>query len=238
MATRGGTSSRGVKLSFALPGRMTVVVRVDQVAPRCRYVGKFLVRGRPGRNILRFRGRVRGRRLAPGTYRLIAHPRGQRTRRLERATVVVFPRAPRSAAEVRAARRRNECAGRMSPSEAALIAAPATATGGSSATPASKGVAAAAAGTPRHGLLEADGPIRGPLRKAAGKIEDAAREVPPALFAIGALAVLLLGVASLPQFGGSSRAGALLVHKRTSITVAGTGALVTAVVTYLLLITL
>jgi hypothetical protein len=213
---------------------MAVVVRVDQVAPDCRYAGKFLVRGHAGRNVVRFRGRLRGRPLQPGTYRLIAHPRGQRAYRLERATVVVLERPPGGAAEVRAARVRNECPSGVSPSQVQFTARPVS----EDAQSGGKGVAGATAGSARGGLLDADGPIGAQLGRAVGTVEEAARSIPPALFAMAALAVLLLAIASMPQIGGSSRASALLVHRRASITVAGGAALLTAIATYLLLLTL
>jgi hypothetical protein len=214
---------------------MAVVVRVDQVAPVCRYAGKFLVRGHTGRNVVRFRGLLRGRPLQPGTYRLIAHPRGQRVHRLERATVVILERPPGGAAEVRAARARNECSSGVSPSQVQFTAAPAPL---ADDTESGKGVAGATMRAARGGLLDADGPIGRPLGQAAGTIEDAARSIPPALFAMAALAVLLLAIASMPQIGGPSRASALLVHRRVSIAVAGGAALLTAIATYLALASL
>ena len=212
-------------------------MRVDQLAPVCRYVGKFLVRGHPGRNVVRFRGRLRGRALAPGTYRLIAHPRAQRRLRLERATVVVLERPPTGAQEIRAARARNECPAGTSPSQVELIASPTT-VGDEERGAAAKGIAGATAGSARGGLLDADGPIGRPLGKAVGTLEEAARTIPAPLYAIAALAVLLLAVASMPQVGSTSRPGAMLVHKRTSIAVAGGAALLTAFATYALLLAL
>jgi hypothetical protein len=90
----------------------------------------------------------------------------------------------------------------------------------------------------RSGLVEAEGPIRRPLRKAAGTLVETARAIPSALFAMAILAVCLLAVASLPQFGSTSRAAAMLVHKRASLAAAGGATLLTAVTTYVLLITL
>jgi hypothetical protein len=102
----------------------------------------------------------------------------------------------------------------------------------------SGGNAATTSRSGREGLLEADGPIAQSLRKAAGTLEDTARAIPPALFAMALLAVALLAVASMPQFGNTSRAAAMLVHKRASIAAAGGATLATAIATYLLLITL
>jgi hypothetical protein len=222
-----------VRLSFWLSRPVAVVVRVDQVSPGCHFAGKFLVRGNAGRNVVRFRGRLRGRPLEPGTYRLIAHPRGQRANRLERATVVVLDRPPGGAAEIRAARARNECPTGLSPSQIEFTAAPP-----SDDAQAAKGVAGATTGSARGGLLDADGPIGRPLGQAAGTLQEAARTIPPALFVMAALAVLLLALASMPQIGGPSRASAMLVHRRASIAVAGGGALLTAIATYLVLVTL
>lgn len=239
LTTRGPRSRRSVRLSFWLARPGAVVVRVDQVAPACRYTGKFLVRGHAGRNVVRFRGRLRGRPLEPGTYRLIAHPRGQRANRLERVTVVVFDRPPGGAAEIRAARARNECPTGLSPSQVQFAAAPLSDdTGGAKGVAGANGVAGATTGTARGGLLDADGPIGRPLGQAAGTLQEAARTIPPALFAMAALAVLLLAAASMPQVGRSSRTSAMLVHRRASIAVAGGGALLTAIATYLVLATL
>lgn len=237
LTIRGPRSSRSVRLSFWLATRVTVVVRVDQIAPVCRYAGKFLVRGRAGRNDVRFRGRLRGRAIAPGTYRLIVHPRGQPSRRLERVTIVVLERRPGAAAQVRLARARNACPAGVSPSQLELIAARGTGSDNASVL-AANGVAGASSARNRGGLLDADGPIRAPLGKAAGTLEEATRGIPPALFALAGLAVLLLTLASLPQFGESTRVGALLVHRRASLVVAGGGALLAAVATYLVLATL
>jgi hypothetical protein len=67
-----------------------------------------------------------------------------------------------------------------------------------------------------------------------GTIRAAADAVPPALLAIAALAVLLLGVASMPQAAPTSRAGAALVHHRGVIALAGIGVLIAAVLSFTL----
>jgi hypothetical protein len=244
VTSRGPRSRRSVRLSFWLSKRATVVIRIDQLAPECRYAGKLLVRGRRGRNVVLFRGRVRGRPLSTGTYRLIAHPRAQRSRRLDKATVVVFRRPPNSEAQVRRASARNSCPRGLSPSQRALVAdagafGPGAVDGGRG--PESKDAAAAGdvAGVisrPRgSGLLQPQGPIRKPISRATGAIADAAQEIPPALIAMAGLAVLLLALAAMPPPVATSRTGATLVHKRGSIALYGAATLVVAVVTYLLL---
>jgi hypothetical protein len=47
--------------------------------------------------------------------------------------------------------------------------------------------------------------------------------------------MLLLGIASMPQPLGTSRAGALLVHHRGTIALAGAGVLITGLVAFIAL---
>ena len=193
-----------------------------------------------------FRGRVRGHPLRAGTYRLIAHPRAQRSRRLDKATVVVFHRPPSGDAQVRRASARNSCPGGVSPSQRALLVDAGAPGSGAGALDGGSGPGSAAAGPtgdvagvmtrPRgSGLLQPNGPIREPISRATDAIGDAARAIPPALIAMAGLAVLLLALAAMPPPLANSRTGATLVHKRGSIAVSGAAALAVAVVTYLLL---
>ena len=217
------------------------MIRVDQIAPECRYAGKLLVRGHRGRNVIVFRGRVGGHPLRAGTYRLIAYPRTQRSRRLDRATVVVFRRPPSGEAEVRRASAHNECPGGFSPSERALLAeadAPGLGAAGGSgpnAAVASGDVAGVKARPRGSGLLQPLGPIRKPISRATNAIGEAARSVPPVLIALAALAVLLVALGAMPPRLATSRTGATLVHNRGSIALSGATALAVGVVTYLLL---
>lgn len=59
--------------------------------------------------------------------------------------------------------------------------------------------------------------------------------IPPALFAMAALAILLFMLASVPLPARASQTGAMLVHMRGSIALTGLAALVMAIATYLLL---
>lgn len=68
----GASKRKAVTLRLTLPKAARVVFVVQQIAPRCRLSGSFSVRGKPGVNRVRFRGRVGRRVLGPGTYRLIA----------------------------------------------------------------------------------------------------------------------------------------------------------------------
>lgn len=238
---KGSPKQRGVRIHFWLSRARTVVFYVDQLAPQCRYVGKFLVRGRNGRNVVRFRGRIAGRVLDPGTYRLTARPRGELGRRLAGVTIVVLEHPP-GRSELAAARAQNTCPGRTPPSvRAAQTAAAGTSggdgvgsgAGGADGTTKDQtgGVAGAIAATGRP----SEGVSPGPLGSAVESIQSAAEDVPPVLFALAALAIMLLALAAMPQPVRASRAGAALVHHRGTVALAGVGVLVAAVLSFAVL---
>jgi hypothetical protein len=92
---------------FALKQGTTVRFTVVRVYPSCERVGSFKVRGHKGVNRVRFRGRLGGRALAGGTYRLVAQARGQEA---ATATVtIVVARGKASPAQLARARRLNTC---------------------------------------------------------------------------------------------------------------------------------
>ena len=194
---------------------------VDKLAPDCRTVGRFHVRGRAGRNVVRFDGRVGQRRLDAGTYRVTAHPRGRRSRPVAGVTVAVLDRPGATAA---AAATRNTCSRGTLPSGASLGSA-----AGSGGEKAKAGVAGVQITASRRPYTDE---AAGPLNQALGTISAAADAVPPVLIALAALAVLLLGVGSMPAVR-TSRTGAALVHHRATITLAGVGVLAAAVLAFL-----
>ena len=69
---RTGKQKTAARITFNLtkPARVRFVVRGP--APSCDVVARFAVRGRAGRNQVRFTGRIGRRRLEPGTYRIVA----------------------------------------------------------------------------------------------------------------------------------------------------------------------
>jgi hypothetical protein len=95
-----------------------------------------------------------------------------------------------------------------------------------------KGAAAPAA---VQGPLPEDAGFFAPIGTAVGTLDGPADVIPPALFAMSLLAILLLGLASIPLPARASRTSAMLVHMRGSIALAGTAALMMAVATYFLL---
>jgi hypothetical protein len=80
----------------------------------------------------------------------------------------------------------------------------------------------------------AEAPER-PLDISLGTLRTAAEAVPAALYALAALAILLLAVAAMPQPMRTSFAGAALVHHRGTIALAGVAVLVAAIVSFGLL---
>ena len=81
---------RAAVIAFRLERAAVVRFRVRQESPDCAVVGSFTVRGKPGRNRVRFHGRIRGVALPPGTYSLTATAfRNGRATRLGRTFVVV-----------------------------------------------------------------------------------------------------------------------------------------------------
>jgi hypothetical protein len=85
-------SAARITFTLSAPGRVVFVVRGP--APSCGVVGRFSVRGKRGRNRVRFTGRVGRRTLGPGAYRITARTR---TSAATRPVVVVIEPGARSA---------------------------------------------------------------------------------------------------------------------------------------------
>jgi hypothetical protein len=104
---RPGRKRGGTTLVFRLSRRAMLRITVMRVYPSCRRVGAFTVRARPGMNRIRFRGRLRGRPLPEGGYRLIVRARG--ARRDAAAIPIVIANGKTSTGELRKARRTTVC---------------------------------------------------------------------------------------------------------------------------------
>jgi hypothetical protein len=102
----GPNRHRRATLIFVLRQPALVEFVVLEMAPNCRRVGRFRVRGHRGVNHVRVPARIGRQPLAPGTYRVVARaiPGG---RTVGRARLVVVDRASRG--EIRAARRADSC---------------------------------------------------------------------------------------------------------------------------------
>lgn len=104
---RPGRKNGGTVVVFGLARDALLRLTVVRVFPTCQVMGSFRVRAHAGVNRVPFRGRVRGRPLAAGTYRLIVHAEG-RTVQAAEATIVVA-RGNTSAKKLRKARRASVC---------------------------------------------------------------------------------------------------------------------------------
>jgi hypothetical protein len=98
----------GTTLVFKLARPAVLRFTIVRVYPSCERVGSFVVRGRRGVNRVPFRGRVRGKPLPDGTYRLRIRPKGARAD-VAVVTVVIVNGRRLSSAEVRRARRADVC---------------------------------------------------------------------------------------------------------------------------------
>jgi hypothetical protein len=230
IGTSGPKRRRTTTLIFVLPRAARVVFTVTQVSPVCQAAGRFTVAGHAGLNRVRFAGRVGRRQLEPGTYRISARTRGGRL--VQRVTLVIVDGGAPTRAELMAARASNVCA-------------------------ATRGVASAGGATGASTTLEpehvqrsftpkeqpsASGPLDGARPSAhppggvlAVSIEKTARAIRPFLVALLALAILLLGVASLPRVAvPDPRVNDVLARHRVEIAGVGVAALAAAAVAFLL----
>ena len=205
-----------------------VELRVTQIAPLCRSAGRILVRGHAGRNLVRFRGRVGGHTLAPGTYRIT--PRLRSGRQLRTLLVVVVAGPTPAPGEVASGRLANACAGGSDASGAATGSTAAISrTVGSPSRAHETKLAIGAPGprpTPRKGgVLGAD--FTQTLRDPTS--------VSPVLLILLAIAICLLGLAALPRSVVASPVLAeQLTHRRLELALAGTTTLLVVVLAYMI----
>ena len=85
---------------------MLLRLTIFRVHPTCEVVGSLRVRGRAGVNRVPFRGRVGGRPLSAGTYRLLI---GARVAQPTAEATIVVARGRVSPARLRKARQANAC---------------------------------------------------------------------------------------------------------------------------------
>jgi hypothetical protein len=189
---------------------------VVEVFPFCRIVGVFEVRGHAGINRFRFNGRVHGKRLPAGTYQI-----GLRTRRarLLRVTIAIFDSAVGLPSAAAAARKRNVCGATTSFSFSSSLGFVPPVVEGRSAAAGSPSSPAA------HHILGVDVTALAPqtIAKEIGKN-------PFAFVALG-LAVLLLGLAAVPQAAiPGPRTADLLARQRAVMILAGGVAIAVGVI--------
>jgi hypothetical protein len=104
---RPGRKNGGTVVIFELPRAALLRLTVVRVFPTCKLMGSFRIRAHAGVNRVPFRGRVRGRALPAGTYRLLVHAEGARAHAAE--VTIVVARGKMSAKSLRKARRAAVC---------------------------------------------------------------------------------------------------------------------------------
>jgi len=104
---RPGKKNGGTTLLFRLGRGVLVRFTVVRVHPTCERIGSFTVAAHRGLNRVPFDGRVRGRPLSPGTYRVLVHARGAAAPAA--ALTLVVPRGRDGKAVLGKARKANAC---------------------------------------------------------------------------------------------------------------------------------
>ena len=217
ISTTGPKSRRVVTLTFRLSHAGRLFFVVQQVAPSCRTVEHFSVRGHAGRNRSRFPAPASRLRLVPGTYRISAQTR--RGLLVQVVTIVVVDHGKPSHDEIAAARAANAC------SAAGDVAAGKSSTGAASTSR----LAASQRGTGvREGTNVRPGGVLGT------SLVRAARALEPLLLGLLGLAIALLGIAALPRLAATgSAANEYLERHRIAIAGLGATALAAGVIMFL-----
>lgn len=204
-----------------------MVFVVMQVSPACKVADRFVVRGHAGLNRIRFPRRASGLQLDPGTYRITARTRAGRL--VSRETIVVVDRRAPTRAQLAEARSSNFC------SSADRLASAATGAPGASNLSAASPQGQAPSST---GQRSASGPGERPNVSGAvlgTSVEKAARALSPIFLALLAVAIFLLGIASLPGMAlPASRANELIAQHRVEIAGLGAAAFLAVVLAFLL----
>jgi hypothetical protein len=87
-----GAGRKGTILTFWLARAGVVRIVVRQVSPDCVLAGRMILRGDRGWNRVRWKGRLEGEPLPPGTYRVVVRAGRAGERRIARETIVIVPR--------------------------------------------------------------------------------------------------------------------------------------------------
>ena len=197
------------------PARVEFVL--IRVAPDCRPVGRFRVKGHAGQNRVPFQGRIKGRALRPGTYVIRARTLPAR-RALTETKLVIFKRRPLPA-ELAAAQASNTCG-----SSHGDTSSSSTLGGGAGPDEGNQGKVQV-----KRGGNESE-PIRvrttknpvGVLGVSFTRTADAVKEVPALFYILLGIAIGLLAAAAIPlRFVPSARLAAALAYRRTVVAMAG-----------------
>jgi hypothetical protein len=202
---RPGRRNGGTTLVFRLTRPAVLRITVFRVYPSCKRVGSFSVRAHEGVNRIRFRGRLGGRTLRPGGYRLVVRARG--AERDAAAVPIVIARGRTTAAELRRARTASACSTQIA-DLGANEADPATGSPGGD----DQGTLGAALSTIKTPIAGAGGLLSAGAKSVSRTARDAARGLksavadpfkdPVVLTIVGLMAffISLLGLLILAYF--------------------------------------
>jgi hypothetical protein len=223
LAIRGPKQHRTIVLKFRLERRARVVFTVIQLAPVCRTIGSFSVTGHRGSNRVRFNGRMGHHRLQPGTYRIKA--RTLHSQMVRELVVVLVGSGRPSPAALASARHRDVCSLATNDSIGnGNLAANIMNSGGSSAMGDTEGAEVV------HSAPESTKLGRFPHPSALGPTHFSNNVTSPLALALFGLAILLLGLATLPADAvPDPRLNQALVLHRAEVTIAGLAALAAAI---------
>jgi hypothetical protein len=227
----GPRSRRQTILRFVLSKPALVEFVLVRVAPDCRTVGRFRVKGHAGKNRVRFRGRINGRALRPGTYVIRARALPAR-RALTETKLVIFKRRPLPE-ELAAAQASNTCGGSSDGDTSSSSALG----GGAGPRAADKGKLRVQPGGKQSEPIRVATPKEplGVLGVRFTRAADAVKEVPALLYLLLGIAIGLLAAAAMPiRFVPSARLAAVLAYRRTVVAMAGAVTLASVAVVYAL----
>jgi hypothetical protein len=213
IGTSGPRRRRTTTFTFVLPYASRVVFTVNQVSPACLSVGRFSVAGHAGLNRVRFAGRVQGRQLGPGTYRISARTASGRV--IRRITLIVVAGSAPTREELSSLRAANTCLGGTRKASSALAANISATAAQPLPQPISQPLKEASGITAPHDPNPHSGVLASTVQRAKQAIE-------PMLVALLALSILLLGLASLPRVAAvDPRVNDLLARHRLEIAALG-----------------
>lgn len=217
---------RKIVLGFISYQRGRLALPVVQISPVCRRAGTIAVNARAGVNLIRFNGRLGRRWLLDGTYVLVTP-----TMRIRFA--VVAGRPTRKKARLQSSTCREGVEVLLSGGSVPLGSASAGVADGET-VPVTEAGGITDVGAPKVLPTGQSGPSK-VLGTTIDSVKSVVTGLHPAFYVLLAMAIAALATATLPASSVPSPwLGATLARRRAEITLAGTMALVTVIVAYLL----
>jgi hypothetical protein len=217
---------RKIILGFVSYERGRLALPVVQISPFCRRVGTIAVNARRGVNLLRFNGRLGRRWLLDGTYVLVTP-----TMRIRFAVVAGRPTRKKTRLQPSTCREGVEVL--LSGGSVPLGSASAGFAEGET-VPVTEAGGITDVGVPKVLPSGQSGPSK-VLGTTIDSVKTVVTGLHPAFYVLLAMAIAALAAATLPASAVPSPSlGATLARRRAELTLAGTMALVTVIVAYLL----